>query len=145
MFAFKRMQAHVISPIAWYLGEMVVGWCKTSISASNSQYACGFNRGDTMTMPFLIEERLIWRREKCCNEQQECFPQTYTICGGIYMQIQSLPAGGAFRVGQMEVSPVTAVHKAALCSQTLLYQALHARWNKNDIWHFLKTVDFLQK
>ncbi len=83
-----------------------------------------------MTMPFLIEERLIWRRgneEECCNEQQECFPQTYTICGGVYMQIQSLPAGGAFSVGQTEVSPVTAVHKAALRSQTLLYQALHAR------------------
>ncbi len=30
------------------------------------------------------------------------------------------------------------------CLQTLLYQALHARWNENDIEHFLKTV-FLQK
>ncbi len=36
------------------------------------------------------------------------------------MQIHSLPAGGALK---REVSPVTAVHKAALRSQTLLYQA----------------------
>ncbi len=43
------------------------------------------------------------------------------------MQISSLPAGGAFRAAEIEVSPVTAVHKAALSSQTLLYQALHAR------------------
>ncbi len=85
IFAFKSVQVHVISPIAWYLGEMVVGWCKTSISASNSQYACGFNRGDTMTMPFLIDERLIWRREKWCNEQQECFPQTYTLFVAAYI------------------------------------------------------------
>lgn len=63
ILAFKSVKVHV-SPMAWYLGEMVVGWCKTSISASNSQYACGFNLGDTMTIPFLIEERLIWRREK---------------------------------------------------------------------------------
>ncbi len=34
-------------------------------------------------------------------------PQTYTICGGIYMQIHSLPAGGAVGVGGSEVSPVT--------------------------------------
>ncbi len=49
------------------------------------------------------------------------------------MQIHSLPAGGAFGVAEIEVSPVTAVHKAALCSQTLLYQALHAKLNENDI------------
>ncbi len=40
--------------------------------------------------------------------------------------------------------PGNAVHKAALCSQMLLYQTLHTRWNENDI-HFLKTVGFLQK
>ncbi len=37
-----------------------------------------------------------------------------------------------------------AVNKAELLSQTLLYQTLHARWNENDIHHFLKTVSFLQ-
>ncbi len=46
-----------------------------------------------------------------------------------------LPAGGAF--GEAEASLVMAVHKAALCSWTLL----HARWNEN----FLKTVDILQR
>ncbi len=33
-------------------------------------------------------------------------PQTYTICGGIYMQINSLPAGGAVGAGEIEVSPL---------------------------------------
>ncbi len=37
------------------------------------------------------------------------------------------------------------VHKPELCSQTLLYQTLHARWNENDIQNFLKTVGFHQK
>lgn len=45
--------------MAWYLGEIVVGWCNTKISASNSQVACGISFGETITMPFLIEERLI--------------------------------------------------------------------------------------
>jgi len=44
-----------------------------------------------------------------------------------------------------EVSPVMAVYKAALISQTLLYQALQARLNENDIESFLKTVGFLLK
>ncbi len=35
--------------------------------------------------------------------------------------------------------PGNAVHKTELSSQTLLYQTLYARWNKNDIQHFLKT------
>lgn len=39
---------------------MVVGWCSTRISASNSQVAWGLRRGDTITMPFLMDERLIW-------------------------------------------------------------------------------------
>ncbi len=69
---------------------------------------------------------------------------TDTICGGIYMKIHSLPAGGAVGV-EIEVSPVTAVHKTELCSQTLLYQKLHARWNENEIQNFLKIVGFLQK
>ncbi len=55
------------------------------------------------------------------------------------MQIHSL-----FKAWELEVSPVTAVDKAALSLLTLLYQALHARWNENDIEHFLKT-GFLQK
>ncbi len=72
-------------------------------------------------------------------------PQIYTICGRIYMQINSLPAGGAVVVGEIEVSPGNTVHKAELRSQTLLYQTLHARWNENDIQNFLKTVGFHQK
>ncbi len=48
-------------------------------------------------------------------------------------------------MGEIEVSQVTVVHKAALRSQTLLYQTLHARWNENDIHNFMKTVGFLQK
>ncbi len=43
------------------------------------------------------------------------------------MQINSLPAGGTVGVVEILVSLVTAVHKAALSSQTLLYQILHAR------------------
>ncbi len=40
------------------------------------------------------------------------------------MQIHSLPAGGALkRENYVEVSLVTAVDKAVLSSQTLLYQA----------------------
>ncbi len=37
----------------------------------------------------------------------QCFRQTYTICGGIYMQINSLSAGGAVGVGEIKVPPVT--------------------------------------
>ncbi len=36
------------------------------------------------------------------------------------MQIHFLPLGAAFGALKIAVSPVTAVHKAALCSQTLL-------------------------
>ncbi len=32
-------------------------------------------------------------------------------------------------------------HKTEICSQTLLYQTLYARWNENDIHSFLKTVN----
>ncbi len=48
----------------------------------------------------------------------------------IFVQIHSLPAGGTFRAGEIEFSPIKAVHKAELCSQTLLYQALHAEDEK---------------
>ncbi len=41
--------------------------------------------------------------------------------------------------------PGNAVHKTELCSQTLLYQTLHARRNENDKYNFLKTVSFHQK
>ncbi len=61
------------------------------------------------------------------------------------MQINSLPAGGAVGVVESDVSPGNAVHKAELCSQTLLYQTLYARLNENDIQNFLKTVGFHQK
>ncbi len=48
------------------------------------------------------------------------------------MQIHSLPLGATFGALKIAVSSVTAVHKAALRSQTLLYQALQAWWNKNE-------------
>ncbi len=56
------------------------------------------------------------------------FPQTYTlfvayICKCIICQQEALKAG------EIKVSTVTAVHKAALCSQTLLYHAL--QWYEN--------------
>ncbi len=70
---------------------------------------------------------------------------TDTNCGRIYMQINSLPAGGAVGVVESEVSTVTAEHKTELRSQTLLYQTLYARWNENYIQNFLKTVGFHQK
>lgn len=50
-------------PMAWYLGDIVVGWCNTKISASNSQVACGINFGETITIPFLIDERLTWEKK----------------------------------------------------------------------------------
>ncbi len=56
--------------------------------------------------------------------------------GLLKMLIHSLPAGGAFRAGEIEVSLVATVHKAALSSQMLLYQALQARLNENDIENF---------
>ncbi len=42
------------------------------------------------------------------------------------MQIHSLPPGGAFRVGEIEVSPVTAVHKTALRSEIQGYKNTRA-------------------
>ena len=42
------------SPIAWYLALIVVGWCSTSMSPSNSQQAQGLRLGSTITMPFRI-------------------------------------------------------------------------------------------
>ncbi len=75
----------------------------------------------------------------------QCFPQTWTLFVAAYMQIHSLPAGGAFRARRNSGFPGNAVHKLALSSQTLLYQTLHARWNENDIHNFMKTVGFLQK
>ncbi len=59
------------------------------------------------------------------------------------MQFNSLLAGGAVVVGEIEVSPVTLY--TAICSQTLLYQTLYIRWNENDINNFLKTDGFYQK
>ena len=61
---FKGISRRCHSPMAWYLGDIVVGWCRTRISASNSQVACGISFGDTITMPFLIDERLIWDTER---------------------------------------------------------------------------------
>lgn len=46
-------------PMAWYRGLIVVGWWRTRISASNSQEAWGFRRGETITMPFRMDERFI--------------------------------------------------------------------------------------
>ncbi len=46
-----------------------------------------------------------------------------------HMQIHSLPAGGAFKVGEIEVSPVTAVtqHSAPLTNAALSGINIHAR------------------
>ncbi len=71
-------------------------------------------------------------------------PQTYTICGHIYIQINSLPAEGTAGA-RARGFPGNAIHKTELRSQTLLYQTLYARRNKNDIQNFLKTVGFHQK
>ena len=43
-------------PIAWYRTLIVVGWCNTKISPSNSQHAFGSSLGDTITIPFRIED-----------------------------------------------------------------------------------------
>ncbi len=51
------------------------------------------------------------------------------------MQIHSLPLGVAFGAVKIMVSPVTLVHKVALRSQTLLYQAFQMRWNENETNH----------
>ena len=50
--------------IAWYRTEMVVGWCRTMMSASNSQQASGFSLGETITIPFLICDLLIFFKAK---------------------------------------------------------------------------------
>ncbi len=70
---------------------------------------------------------------------------TDTICGGIYMHINSVNSGRCCWSGRDRGFPGNTVHKTELLSQTLLYQTLHARWNENDIQNFLKTVSFLQK
>ena len=46
--------------IAWYLAVIVVGWCKITTSASNSQVAANSSVGESNTMPFLICDRLIF-------------------------------------------------------------------------------------
>jgi len=64
--------------MAWYLGEIVVGWCRTSTSASNSQQHLGSSCVEIITIPgkncvifgncqqgnrpFLMVERLIFLR-----------------------------------------------------------------------------------
>lgn len=53
------LSAYDHPPMAWYRGDIVVGWCRTRISASNSQVASGHSFGDTITIPFLMDERLI--------------------------------------------------------------------------------------
>ncbi len=47
-------------PMAWYLQLIVVGWCSTRISPSNSQHALGLSLGDTITIPLRIVDLLIW-------------------------------------------------------------------------------------
>lgn len=41
-----------------------MGWCSTKISPSNSQQACGFSTGATITMPLRMCDRLIFFRAK---------------------------------------------------------------------------------
>ena len=59
--------------MAWYFVLIVVGWCSTNTSASNSQHACGLTSLSTITIPFLIWDLFIWfekkhkfRNEKVC-------------------------------------------------------------------------------
>ncbi len=66
----------------------------------------------------------------------QCFPQTYTLFVAAYICKFILCQQEVLLEQEKEVSPVTAVHKAALRSQTLLYHTLHARWNENDIQIF---------
>ncbi len=49
-----NFDAVMFLPIAWYRGLMVVGWCSTKISASNSNEAVGFSNGETITIPLRI-------------------------------------------------------------------------------------------
>ncbi len=51
------------------------------------------------------------------------------------MQIHSFPLGVALGVLKIVFFPVTLVHKVALHSQTLLYQAFQVRWNENETNH----------
>ncbi len=63
-------------------------------------------------------------------------PQTYTICGGIYMQINSLPAGGAVGAGEIEVSLVTLYTKqssAALSDIIYLFSHLADAFVQSDL------------
>ncbi len=75
---------------------------------------------------------VLWQKLNVCwvviKGDSQWFPQTYTlfvayICKCIICQQEALKAG------EIKVSTVTAVHKAALCSQTLLYHAL--QWYEN--------------
>ncbi len=85
-----------------------------------------------------------WRRVLFCSEV--LFFQLQALLQKREAQQAAKTRGaGAHKQCAIEVSPVTAVHKAALRSQMLLYQKLHARWNENDIQNFLKTVGFHQK
>ena len=49
----------VILPIAWYLGDMVVGWCNTNMSASNSQQETGSIPVPSITIPLRIWLRRV--------------------------------------------------------------------------------------
>ncbi len=75
------------------------------------------------------------KKESTLNHWNESFVWENLIFALVWMkmQIHSLPLGAAFGEVKIAVSLVTAVHKAALCSQTLLYQALQAWWNENEI------------
>ena len=57
----------------WYLVDMVVGWCNTNISPSNSQQHWGFTAGDTITIP--------------CRETdyKECRVQTWKYQGNLHL------------------------------------------------------------
>lgn len=70
---------HFYPPMAWYLGDIVVGWCNTRISASNSQVACGHSLGETITMPFLMEERLIYLKNRNNKGKDSRRPRTAVL------------------------------------------------------------------
>lgn len=58
--ALRDPQSSQYWPIAWYFVLIVVGWCSTNTSASNSQHACGFTCLSTITIPFRIWDLFIW-------------------------------------------------------------------------------------
>ena len=95
-------------------------------------------------MPLCKNELLFWR--------VAVFPTAlHSICGGtppppyIHIYANSFSASRRrFKSGRDTGFSGNGC-EAVLSSQTLPYQALHAKWNENEIENFLNTVGFLLK